>query len=107
MKKEDYIHFLKGGLDFAKGDYLQLGKEDRQSLWVFRLTYDLLSRNPEVDPLSKFTRSNYLLWKSIDPNVDEFIEYIINEYFSGWSLQFEGAKERTIKEEIYRRINEC
>ncbi len=107
MKKELYIAFLKEDADFVKETYPKLTKEDKKSLWVYRLAYDLMSRNPEGNPLSKFTHSNYLHWQSFEPDIDEYIEYVIDEYFAGWNFWFDEARERTVKDEIYRRINKC
>ncbi|TXF87090.1 hypothetical protein FUA23_19035 [Neolewinella aurantiaca] len=107
MEKEAYTAFLRGDVNFLEGSYPEFTKEEKKALWEYRLTYDLLSRNPEAKPLDKFTRSNYLQWKSIEPDIDDFIEVIIDEYYLGWNIWFEGARERTIKEEIYRRMKEC
>jgi len=104
MEKDKYIAFLKGNSQFIEEVYPHLNEKDKKSLWVYLLAYDLMSRNLEVSPLDKFTHSSYLEWKSIEPNIDELIEHVIDEYFSDWDIWFEGAKERTVKEEVFRRI---
>lgn len=106
MEKEAYTAFLRGDVNFIKETYHELTKEDKTSLWVYRLAHDLMSRNPEGNPLSKFTHSSYMHWKSFEPDIDEYIEYVIDEYFMGWNFCYDGARERTVKEEIYRRMNE-
>ncbi|MEM1326499.1 MAG: hypothetical protein AAGI23_11120, partial [Bacteroidota bacterium] len=80
--------------------------DDKYSLWVYVLTYNIRDRHHLSDPLRKFNKKNYEKWMLIEPKFETILDNVIEEYIQIWNPIYKGYRERTLEEEIYRRLKE-
>jgi hypothetical protein len=106
MTKEDINKFLREDIDFLTQQYPNLSRDNKLHLWVDYFGHDLMyhGRFVFIDPLEKFTESNYAKWKQIEPDFDSFLTEFIVEFVPAFNVPYEGKGERTLEQEIYRRL---
>ncbi len=102
MTREDLLKFGHSDPDFMTNHYPYLTEDGKITLWFDRLTFDFRSGFPEMDPLSKFNKKNYEIWKSDEVEFDRFLDIIIEEYMPTWNFTYDGGHD--LKTEIYKRL---
>lgn len=98
----DYKKFANLDEHFMLNEYPNLSVEYKTSLWWRLLVYDMIFGSDEY-ALDQFTPENYLKWKSIEKDIDKYIELLMDEIIEHgpWSKE---ATEEYIREVINKSL---